>query len=731
MVQSKMTQYILLRARADALAMGARTPQVEHVYLAILKVSVLTSEKIAPSSSERVSIDEEIKELRKVFEREQINTETVGVVLRSYLKKGKFSAQADAEAAVKAMLASASERAGEKLTAAAILRAILSEPTEMIRRANDGEPPEQQDENDEEEIFNAETLPGDDSEMIPQQPHESGAPPRLEQERGELYAVPGANSQSDGGSERSSSDRSSEQSPNKPGAKRGIVLPSFDPNEFSGPSLTIHNLGNGDGPISGSFDLDTERKPSGGDHGDDPDDEPKTKPQFGAEEPPEEKPEPPKKSGAPKSEGVDLGAIMAELRQKRMRGETASDGEAEPEQPEKPEPITPANEESEPKRGGVDLVAIMEELRQKRMSGDDAASGDGIPSKEPEKKPTENGRKPDKDAPPLKSTPVQPQAPIVNKPAAVQKPPEETTVIPHIKPPFSKRRFRTTEFLGSTYKGGPVSALLRYLLRISLIFAAIIGVYVLMKLFVPYPADRELYVQWLISACFTLAGYYILRAIPGLIELRYPPFGQCIKSVLSVAAIGVIVEQFTSMTPVSNGWVITLKIIAGLIGVILLNVGFGKVRTMPDTRGITREMKFWFGTLNGSPDKVFFQALLVSLIGPLMVLTAFWILKRPLNAVAAIYLFAVGWYTLFFLPSSQSQWYSENDSLCKQKDKKRMKRNQVLMTQVVLLAVPAFIFFLTLLFNWFPIPVWTIVIYSIFGFIYLVGTAASIYAVKD
>ena len=61
MEQSKTLQNVMIRARGEALRLHAAAPAEEHVYLSLLKVSTLTSEKIAPSSSERASIDEEIK----------------------------------------------------------------------------------------------------------------------------------------------------------------------------------------------------------------------------------------------------------------------------------------------------------------------------------------------------------------------------------------------------------------------------------------------------------------------------------------------------------------------------------------------------------------------------------------------------------------------------------------------------------------------------------------------
>ncbi len=90
-------------------------------------------------------------------------------------------------------------------------------------------------------------------------------------------------------------------------------------------------------------------------------------------------PKPAAEEPTPKREGVDLGAIMEELRQKRLRGESGEESDEPAKTPEpvkKPEPEVQKPSEPPAKKSddGVDLGAIMQELRERRMRGD---QGDG------------------------------------------------------------------------------------------------------------------------------------------------------------------------------------------------------------------------------------------------------------------------------------------------------------------------------------------------------------------
>jgi predicted nucleic acid-binding Zn ribbon protein len=767
MEQSKLVQNILVRARNEALAMRAQSMQIEHIYLAILKVSTLTSEKIAPTSLERDAIDKEIEELKQIFEREQVNVASAGILLRGWMKTKPFLRKQDAEEEVEAFMARAGQKARDGLKSTDLLRAIFDEPKEFILWANEGKEPDKKDEIIiplDDDLFDAETAPGELPKEYSKKP-ETPPAPHADQGRDEMYPIPGANSQSGGGSEKASSDPNGGSSHSNSDAKKRMVLPSFDPNEFSGPALTIHNLGDGDGPVSGIFDIEPKKKPEGGKKPDDPDDQPET--QHDEPEPMPEKKKPSSGAGAPskKDEGIDLGAIMEDLRKRRLSGDTAPEEDDEPVAPAKKDPPKPAAEEAKPKREGVDLGAIMEELRQKRLRGESGEeTGEPAKTPEPVKKPEPEAPRPsetpakksddgvdlgaimqelrerrmrgdqgDGDAAPAQKPVTKPAPKPVTKPQASAGSTAPNPVKPAastIKTPTSTktgRQIKTTELLGTTYKGGVFLATLKYLLRICIIFASIIGVFVLLKALVPYPSDREAYLGWYLSAMMIIAVYYLLRVIPGLIERKRPPFAQSLKSLLTVIVIAFLTELFFELVYVSSGWVIAIKIMAGVTFLLVLNFGFGKIRLMPDTDNVVINQKFWFGTMSGSPDKLSNQALMVTCMGPIIVATVFWILNRTLNAVALIYMFIVFWYMLLYITNCQSRWYSEECSKLSQKEKKRKKRADFLFAQVVLLTVPAFLLFLSLLFHWFPVPVWAIIVYSIFGLIYIIGTLASIF----
>ncbi len=762
MEQSKLVQNIIVRARNEALAMRAQSAQTEHIYLAILKVSTLTSEKIAPTSSEHAAIDDEIKELKRIFEREQISASEVSSLLRSWLKTKPILKKAEAEAEVESLLARAGEKAKDRLKSSDLLLAILSEPKEMILSANEGKKPDVPEVEIvplDDDLFDAETAPGElpkAEEKAPQKP----SAPSSDQERGELYAIPGANSQSGGGSERANPDQNGGSSQSNSDAKKRIELPSFDPNEFSGPALTIHNLGDGDGPISGIFDIEPEKKPDSGRKPHDPDDQPEPKPVESKPAPREKKPAP--DSGTkPKSEGVDLVAIMEDLRKRRENGETPGEEDEEPAAPVKREPEKPAAEEAKRKREGVDLGAIMEELRQKRLRGESGEPEETKP--EPAKKPISEPPKPvdaspkksdegvdlgaimkdlrerrirgeqdggdssSKPEPPVKAT-VKPQDSEAGAGKTPTTPIASTHEVPAATPRASK--FRTTDFLGTTYKGGAFSAMLKYLLRILLIFSATIGAGLLVKAFVPYPAEREAYMTWVLGAMLIIAVYYLLRAIPGLIELKAPAFAQSIKSILAVAMLACVAELYFELVYISNGWVIATKIIFGITGMFVLMYGFGQIRMLPNTQDVKIDLRFWFNTLSGSPDKISNEAFMVTCIGPVIAGTIFWILKRPLNALTIIYLYVVFWYLLMVVTNAHSRWYSEESKKLNAKERKRKNWFEFLFAQVLFLSVPAFLFFLSLLFHWFPVPVWAIIVYGFFGLIYLVGTLSMLSNLK-
>ena len=138
MEQSKTLQNVMIRARGEALRLHAAAPAEEHVYLSLLKVSTLTSEKIAPSSSERASIDEEIKKINEILKSAGVDAEAAEEVLRSELASVPAGSAATANARILELFGRAAHYAKDKLTAPAVLMALLENPTDAITRANGG-----------------------------------------------------------------------------------------------------------------------------------------------------------------------------------------------------------------------------------------------------------------------------------------------------------------------------------------------------------------------------------------------------------------------------------------------------------------------------------------------------------------------------------------------------------------------------------------------------------------
>ena len=201
----------MIRARGEAARSGSAM-RTEHIYLSILRVSLLTAEKIAPSSSERAAIDEEIRLLGRILETAKIDPASVGEALRAELEFLSPLAPAQADKEVQTLLSTSSaESAPGKLTSADVLGVILRNPSDAIRRVNGG---------------------------AGAPPAPPASPKRDERERGELSATPG-NSSVIGAGSQSSHTSSQEQS----GAGKFVMPDMPDASEFNAAAVTVFDLG--------------------------------------------------------------------------------------------------------------------------------------------------------------------------------------------------------------------------------------------------------------------------------------------------------------------------------------------------------------------------------------------------------------------------------------------------------------------------------------------------------
>lgn len=738
MKKSKTMQIVMIRAGAEARRSKLNEPGVEQIYLAILKISQMSSERIAPSSSERGAIDAEIAELKKIFEDAGVDAESAYTRLQAAPVGTGTAITEERHTAVLSLLEQAEQFADGELTTPAVLRAIFKRPTAAVQMANGkGDMPPIAGEIDDDD----ETMPG----VMPQ--------PRQEQGRKEMFMDASDNSVSGGGSEARRTDRSDGGSQRETSELAGFVMPQMpDASEFNTSALTIFDPLDDDD--SEAEDASSEWKTPDISDGRGKPDDGGEKPQDDKKEPPEE-PEPPKqepkKKTTAKKEGVDLGAILFELQKRRENGGTMPE-EPEPEEapPEKkkpapepePAPVKPEPEQPEPPKKkpgeGIDLVAIMRELRERRESGE--SGGD-----EPETKPDPNKPAPKAKSAPVKNTGSQTPSPKTAGQSTTPKktpvktetkrdvpPPPKTEPPKKAEPPQktiapTANEPKKTEFLGATYSGGLGYAVTIYIVGVLITVGLFWGLSLLLKRFYhPANLDPSSY-DWFFLVVYMTGAYFLLRVIPGLFWQRFKPFSLFLDGLLFSAYVVVAASTFLNTVEIQtkNGD-IYLKILAGIFVLGALIRANGKIRMLPDTRGITKETQYWFSKLTGSPDKIFYSGALVTLFLPVVIGTVYWILEMQPHKSVLIYFFVVGWFLLVFLPQSQTLWYSEYEYGNSRVQKKRKAVCEGWMMQMILLFPIGFMLFLSYLYGWFPLPIWEIVLLSFFALTYVIGTISTI-----
>lgn len=420
---------------------------------------------------------------------------------------------------------------------------------------------------------------------------------------------------------------------------------------------------------------------------------------------------------------MDLAAIMLELREKRMRGGDApsseNGGETPPKKQEprhetkpqpkpesKPEPVPEIKPDIPKPREGVDLAGIMRELREKRIRE----------QKEKSDKTDDDGGDAEPDRGGIKSGLREAQLSF--------EAPDEITDMP--EPRSSGPKKKTTIFLGKTYQTGLLGAILIYLLVVGLIQAVVISTLNAALQSSRLETDTAIFVSALLMIDLAILVYSVLRILPGLFERRFAPFSCYLDYLLFAGLLFAIVEVLILIFEVPNWLTITLKIIGGILAIVQGARVQERIFELPNTRGIARKAEFWGINTFGSPDKILFQEFLSLGYTPIVLLTVYWCLKRPIDPAAAIALFLLGYSALYAIPKSMALWYQKEDSLCTKKDEKKGAAASVFKVELIVLAVPAFLLFLSRLYSWNPVSAWMIVVYCVFGVIDVVATIGAI-----
>lgn len=728
MEQSKTMQNVMMRARGEAMLMHAEGIQIEHIYLAILKVSQLSSEKIAPSSAERAAIDEEIRALKTALERAGVDAAETAEALRRILKDASPLSKAAADRAVEELLTAAPAPSERRLTAVAALRAIFANPTPLIAQVN-GRPISAPAEGS---LFDEETAYGEYAEPLPAAGGADAPAPSAGENTARASAAPGEGSL--GHSNSNDADGA---------GGRGFVMPAFPkPGEMNLPNMTLFDLSeelDDEDEADEIRDVGDKADDRAGSDGESIPDESDEDERVGGEAE-----EPPKRRG-----GVDLFSIMAELREKREGRGGGSFGNAEEDEGDDARPAAAVSlggtsggssepsDDSSDDSGGVDLFGIMEEMRRKRegkggepasaeepaRTGADDSSDDsgvdlfGIMEELREKRERDKGQGSSSDD---------------EESALLSAWARESDDLPRggARPKRERRakgEKRRTALNGIKFRGGLAAAAVQYALLVVAVTGAALWLLGRASVSPGLSPSVAAYLLYLAPSVFCAGAYYFLKLFTGLVMLRRAAFAHFLNAMLYAAAMWLLAELLIEYTGVRvTGSVTWLKIIAALVGISNLLIARGTIHREPNRFGIEKSAQFGFFSLSGSPDKIFFSALLLACLLPFTGAAIYWIVGAPFNKAFSIYLFLNGWFFLLFWPNCQMLWYPEDDAACSRAQRKKKAACQNWILQFVLLFVPAIVAFLTLLYGWTPIPKWTIVVYVLSGIFYLIGTIASV-----
>jgi hypothetical protein len=223
------------------------------------------------------------------------------------------------------------------------------------------------------------------------------------------------------------------------------------------------------------------------------------------------------------------------------------------------------------------------------------------------------------------------------------------------------------------------------------------------------------------------AGAILLaNGITSLIGRRFKSFqvfaATCFYVLFIITASMIAANIFGRDEP----WLI-LKILVTIYGLASLGVSVAKLKPAPGQA--MPSLSTAMLKVQGTPGAIFFSYGLRSLMIPGLVAAVLWIGNLQVNSVfhAIFSIYAFLWICETIRVMIMCWGMKFNNFYGSRKGK---KLQEFMQTQYGLLLLPSIGLFLMWYFNWFPMPVWVIVLYSIYGFIWLMSTIALIQALR-
>ncbi len=295
-----------------------------------------------------------------------------------------------------------------------------------------------------------------------------------------------------------------------------------------------------------------------------------------------------------------------------------------------------------------------------------------------------------------------------------------------ITPQKIKLTNQKTQIAGITLKGGPVVALLKYYLFVLVIPFIVVWVINALKPELLTPSNPLAKAAILIGAAFWVV--MLLKGLTGLVGLRFKPFEIFVNTLINglfvYGAVLFVSDALGRPDMTSFARVLTVVLILLLVFVSKVRLKSLQIMAGQNGHALSTTMLKIFGT----PSAIFFEYALRSTLLPLIIVGVVWGFDVEINsfwqAAFAIYAFFWAYDVVRMMLKCWSLRYERPFLPIK---KQRMKKIITFFeAQHLMLGLPAFGLFLMWYFNWFPMPVWLIVIYSIYGVFWLIGAIAGL-----
>ena len=286
-----------------------------------------------------------------------------------------------------------------------------------------------------------------------------------------------------------------------------------------------------------------------------------------------------------------------------------------------------------------------------------------------------------------------------------------------------KRRTKLGPF---TYRGGTTAAFIQYFLFGALVPLA--ALFALEYFTGAITAAATPFSGFLVYAFIVLWIFYLIRGVNKLLGLIGKAFGHFLDIasdcllLLGLSEAAKLAYAFTE-TPV---W---MRVVLCVGSLLILLIGAALYQHLTD-QGDVAKTKIMFQNAEGTPGMIFFRFLTKELIFPLVLFAVFWIFRIgvPPWAEKVFCLYAFFWVWNIIM----TMW---NCLALRYKNSHRRHRGEVLVrflgAQHIFLLLPGLALYLHWLFQWFPMRTWAIVLYGIYGLLWMIMSISTLKQIKE